>query len=32
MMKIMIKGKAGYFRFKLAALASDTLSVMNTTH
>jgi len=31
-MTIMIKGNAGYFGFKLAALASDIVSVMNTAH
>jgi hypothetical protein len=32
MMMIMIKGTAGYFGFKLAALAPDTVSAKNTAH
>ena len=31
-MMIVIKGNAEYFGFKLAALASDTVSVMDTAH
>jgi hypothetical protein len=32
MMMIVIKGNTGYFGFKLAALVSHTVSVMNTAH
>jgi hypothetical protein len=32
MMMVMIKGTVGYFGFKLAALAPDTVRAMNTAH